>query len=319
MSTFVGCLGAWLWPSMVIISEIVQTFILANFSFYLLLCQKTWKAALTELIATASLMFTLSTCIIACLDSHEVDPKLSVPFVVFIIVFLFLIVTVPLSGGHMSPVFTFIATLKGVTTLSRALLYVLAQCIGSIIGFYILKCVMDPRLVNTYSLGGCAIGGKGLNSSISQYEALLLEFSCTFLVLFLGVTLAFDKKRSKNLGLPMVCLVIAGAMALAVFMSVTVTGRAGYAGVGLNPARCLGAALVHGGSLWNGLWVFWVGPILACLIYYSVSINLPKDHLVLMDEEYDVLKLAIGSSGTITKGDISKETFYSASHISQTT
>jgi len=254
-------------------------------------------------VATASLMFTLTSSIIACLDSHEVDPKLIVPFAVFIIAFLFLIVTVPLSGGHMSPVFTFIAALKGVVTLSRAVLYVSAQCIGSIIGFYILKCVMDPKLINTYSLGGCAIGGKGLN----QHDALLLEFSCTFLVLFLGVTLAFDKKRSKNLGLTMVCLVVAGAMALAVFVSITVTGQAGYAGVGLNPARCLGAALIHGGSLWNGHWVFWVGPILACLIYYSVSINLPKEGLVWVDGEYDVLKLALGSCGTIHNGNVSDD------------
>jgi len=262
---------------------------------------------LTELVATASLMFTLTSSIIACLDSHEVDPKLIIPFAVFIIAFLFLIVTVPLSGGHMSPVFTFIAVLKGVVTLSRAIIYVLAQCIGSIIGFYILKCVMDPKLINTYSLGGCAIGGKGLNSSINQHDALLLEFSCTFLVLFLGVTLAFDKKRSNNLGLTMVCLVVAGAMALAVFVSITITGRTGYAGVGLNPARCLGAALIHGGSLWNGHWVFWVGPILACLIYYSVSINLPKEGLVWVDGEYDVLKLALGSCGTIHNGDVSDD------------
>jgi len=162
---------------------------------------------------------------------------------------------------------------------------------------------MDPKLINTYSLGGCAIGGKGLN----QHDALLLEFSCTFLVLFLGVTLAFDKKRSKNLGLTMVCLVVAGAMALAVFVSITVTGQAGYAGVGLNPARCLGAALIHGGSLWNGHWVFWVGPILACLIYYSVSINLPKEGLVWVDGEYDVLKLALGSCGTIHNGNVSDD------------
>ncbi|WJX51125.1 hypothetical protein P8452_37351 [Trifolium repens] len=268
---------------------------------------ETWKAALTELVATASLMVTLSTSIIACLDSHEVDPKLIIPFAVFINAFLFLIATVPLSGGHMSPVFTCIAALKGVVTLYRALLYVIAQCIGSIIGFYILKCVMDPRLVNTYSLGGCAIGGKGLNSSINQYEALLLEISCTFLVLFLGVTLAFDKKRSKNMGLPMVCLVIAGAMALAVFVSITVTGRAGYAGVGLNPARCLGAALLHGDSLWNGHWVFWVGSIIACLIYYSVSINLPNEGSTSEDGEYVVLKLARGSLDTIRKGDISND------------
>ncbi|MCH91821.1 aquaporin TIP1-2-like, partial [Trifolium medium] len=152
----------------------------------------------------------------------------------FINAFLFLMATVPLSGGHMSPVFTCIAALK-------------------------------------------------------------------------GVTLAFDKKRSKNMGLPMVCLVIAGAMALAVFVSITITGRPGYAGVGLNPARCLGAALLHGGSLWNGHWVFWVGSIIACLIYYSVSINLPNEGSTLDDGEYVVLKLARGSLDTIRNGDISND------------
>ncbi|KAE9620263.1 putative major intrinsic protein [Lupinus albus] len=228
---------------------------------------------MTELVATACLMFTLTTTIIACLDSHEVDPKFLVPFVVFIITFLFLIVTVPLSGGHMNPLITFIATLKGLLTLSRALIYMLAQCMGSIIGFFIIKTVMEPKLVQIYSLGGCAISG------IKHQEALLLEFSCTFVVLFIGMTLAFDKKKSKDLGLPVVCLVVAGAMGLVVFVSITVTGQPGYAGVGLNPARCLGSALLYGGPLWNGHWVFWVGPFLACMGYYAVSINLPKQGL----------------------------------------
>lgn len=252
-------------------------------------------------------MFTLTTSIIACLDSHEVDPKLLVPFAVFIIAFLFLIVTVPLSGGHMSPVFTFIAALKGVVTLARALIYVLAQCIGSIIGFFIIKSVMEPKLRDTYSLGGCSISDKGISSGIKQQDALLLEFSCTFVVLFVGVTLAFDKKRSKDLGLPIVCLVVAGAMALAVFVSITITGQAGYAGVGLNPARCLGPALLYGGSLWNGHWVFWIGPLLACMIYYAVSVNLPKEGLVWVDGEYDVLRLALGSCGTVSRSAVSSD------------
>ncbi|XP_028765735.1 aquaporin TIP4-2-like [Neltuma alba] len=233
-----------------------------------------WRAALTELVATALLMFTLTTSIIACLDSHETDPKLLVPFAVFIIAFLFLMVTVPLSGGHMSPVFTFIAALKGVITLTRALLYIISQCIGSIVGFLIIKTVMDERLALTYSLGGCAISG------LKQQEALLIEFCCTFVVLFVGVTIAFDKRMSVHLGLPMLCLVIAGAMALAVFVSIVVTGQAGYAGVGLNPARCLGPALLQGGPLWNGHWVFWVGPFLACILYYIVSLNLPREIFV---------------------------------------
>lgn len=246
-----------------------------------------WKAALTELTATASLMFTLTTSIIACLDSHEIDPKLLVPFAVFTIAFLFLIVTVPLTGGHMSPVFTFIAALKGVVTLTRALIYVLAQCIGSIIGFFILKCVMDPKLAYTYSLGGCAIDGQGANSGFKPQDALLVEFTCTFVVLFGAVTLAFDKKRSRDLGLLMVCLLVAGAMALAAFVSITLTGQASYAGVGLNPARCLGPALLHGGSLWEGHWVLWLGSFLACVVYYAVSINLAKEGLVWVDGEME--------------------------------
>ncbi|XP_058730275.1 aquaporin TIP4-2-like [Vicia villosa] len=261
---------------------------------------ETWKAALTELIATALLMFTLISSIVACLDSSH-NPQLIIPFVVFIIAFLFLNVTVPLTGGHMSPVFSFIAALKGVVTLSRALLYVLAQCIGSIIGFFILKCVMDPKLIDIYSLGGCALGDKEKNPNIIKpQDALLVEFSCTFLVLFVGLTCAFDKRRHKDLGLAKICMVVAGSLALAVFVSITVTGHAGYTGVGMNPARCLGPALLYGGSLWNGHWVFWAGPFLACLVYYSISTNLPKQSFDWVDGEYDVLRLTMGSRRTVS-------------------
>ncbi|XP_057496596.1 aquaporin PIP2-7-like [Actinidia eriantha] len=251
-----------------------------------------WRAALTELVATATLMFTLTTTIISCLDSHGPDPKLAVPFVVFTIAFLFLIVMVPLTGGHMSPVFTIIAFLKGVVTLARASIYIVAQCVGSIMGFLVIKSVMDHETAQKYSLGGCAITGQDPSLGLSPITALILEFACTFVVLFVGVTVAFDKRRCKELGLVMVCAVVAGAMAIAVSVSITVTGRAGYAGVGLNPARCLGPALLEGGHLWNGHWVFWVGPVLACTIYYGFSLNLPREGLVWVDGEYDFFRLA---------------------------
>ncbi|KAI8568077.1 hypothetical protein RHMOL_Rhmol02G0169300 [Rhododendron molle] len=44
-------------------------------------------------------------------------------------------------------------------------------------------------------------------------------------------------------------------------MSTTVTAAKGYAGI--NPARCFGPAVVRGGHLWDGHWIFWVGPTLA--------------------------------------------------------
>ena len=117
----------------------------------------------------------------------------------------------------------------------------------------------------------------GAASALSPETALTLEFVCTCLVLFVGVTLGFDKKRFKELGISMVCVVVAESMALAVFVSITVTGRAGYAGVGLNPARCLAPALLQGGRLWEGHWVFWVGPFFACVACYCFSLSLSKE------------------------------------------
>ncbi|KAJ8619301.1 hypothetical protein MRB53_027830 [Persea americana] len=245
-----------------------------------------WRAALTELVATATLMFTLTASIISCLNSHEPDPKLLIPFVVFAIVFLFLMTTVPLSGGHMSPVFSFIATLRGLISPTRAAIYVLAQCLGSIMGFIIIKSVMSPEAAMKYSLGGCTVVGTGAAPGLAPAAALVLEFSCTFVVLFVGVTVAFDPKRCEEHGLTIVCMVVAGAMGLVVFVSTTVTGQPGYAGVGLNPARCLGPALLQGGPLWDGHWVFWVGPFIACIVYYGYCKNMPTGRL-LMGEEYD--------------------------------
>lgn len=106
--------------------------------------------------------------------------------------------------------------------------------------------------------------------------------------------MVLDKEMSERLGLPMVCGMIAGSSAVAVFVSTTITGRAGYGGVGLSPARCLGPAVLRGGRLWEGHWVFWVGPFVACLAYYAFSVNFPKGPLVGAEGEIGILKMASG-------------------------
>jgi aquaporin-4 len=132
-------------------------------------------------------MFTLIIAIISCFESHDHDPQLLVPFVVFIIAFFFLLAILPLSGCHVNPLISFIAALKGVITPVRASVYILGQCVGSIIGFILIKSVMSHDAVAKYSLGGCAINENG--DGISQGTALVLEFVCTFLVLLIGTNL----------------------------------------------------------------------------------------------------------------------------------
>ncbi|EEF28306.1 probable aquaporin TIP3-1 isoform X2 [Ricinus communis] len=252
-----------------------------------------WRAAVTELVATGTFLFTLSTTIIACLESHESDPKLLIPIAVFFIAFLWLMVTVPLSGGLFSPAFSFIAALRGVITFVRALFYSLGQLLGALIAYLILKGVMDPNMAHKYALAGCMVNGNGAGVSVGT--ALIIEILCTFMVLYVAMTIILDKQKCMDLGLTTVCVIISGIYAASVFVSITVTGRPGYGGVGLNPARCLGPVLLMGGALWEGHWVFWVGPFCACMIYYAYSLMLPKRGFVRADIEEDIIKLVRAS------------------------
>lgn len=210
-----------------------------------------WRAALTELVATSFLIFCLTSSIISCLNSHESDPKFLIPIAVFIILFLFLLVTFPLSGGFMSPIFAFIAALRGGITFTRAIVYILAQCLGSILAFLMIKDAMSPDVADKYSLGGCTIRGTDDTPGIGLTTALILEFACTFVVLYVGVTVVLDEKMSERLGLPMVCGMIAGSSAVAVFVSTTITGRAGYGG-GAESSKVFRAGVVERGAVVGG-------------------------------------------------------------------
>jgi hypothetical protein len=67
---------------------------------------------------------------------------------------------------------------------------------------------------------------------------------------------------------------------LLVFISTMVTATKGYAGVGMNPARCLGPALVRGGHPWKGHWVFWVGSVVASVAFSLYTKIIPREHLL---------------------------------------
>ncbi|KAL4616034.1 hypothetical protein ACB092_07G170000 [Castanea dentata] len=234
-----------------------------------------WKAALTETVATIFFIFTLVTFIIASLESRVSEPRLLLLFAVFIPCFLFIWVMFPLSGAFMNPMVTFIAALMGVVTTVRACVYFLGQLGGSIFAYFLLKIVMNDEMVDKYLVGGCPINRDG--TGISLGTALLLEFISCFIVLLTSMTVVFDKRRFKELGVTVVCALIAASISVAIFVSVMVTGQPGYAAAGLNPARCLGPALVLGKhDLWHGQWVFWLGPFLACIVYYAYAKTLPE-------------------------------------------
>ncbi|KAJ6671487.1 AQUAPORIN-LIKE [Salix viminalis] len=232
-----------------------------------------WRASVAELVGTAALVFTLDTIIISTIQMETRTPNLILSVLAAIIITILILATFPISGGHINPLVTFAALLTRLISLSKAIIYILVQCAGGVFGALALKAVVDGEIEKTFSLGGCTLtvvapGPNGLTvTGLETGQALWLEIICGFVFLFASGWMAFDQRQAKALGRVNVFIIIGVVLGLLVFISTTVTATKGYAGAGLNPARCLGPAIVRGGHLWDGHWVFWVGPAIACVAF----------------------------------------------------
>ncbi|XP_058099854.1 aquaporin PIP1-2-like [Magnolia sinica] len=252
-----------------------------------------WRASVAELFGTAALVFLIDTIVISSFETDTKTPNLMIAALVFLTVSILLIATAPVSGGHINPVITFSAMLLGLISPARSTIYILAQCMGGVLGALALKAIISDTVQQAYSLGGCTLtiiapGPNGpINIGIETGPGLWLEIVCTFIFLYASIWMALDGRQAKAYGLVKVCFIVGAVVGLLVFISTTLTAKKGYSGAGLNPARCVGPALVRGGHLWDGHWVFWVGPTIACLAFYLYVKVIPRQHFHALEYKYD--------------------------------
>ncbi|KAK1274005.1 Aquaporin TIP4-4 [Acorus gramineus] len=234
---------------------------------------KAWQASVAELVGTGALVFTLEAIAISSTEAQIGSPHLVIAALISILVTVLILVTGPVSGGHLNPAISLSAALVGRITAARAAIYVAMQCLGGFLATLALKAAVAREVAREFSLGGCGLG------QAEARPALWLETVCTF-VLLLSVTVVFNEGRAGAMahGPVTVSAVIGTTVGLMVYVSATVTGRKGYSGVGLNAARCFGPAVVGGGDLWTAHWVFWVGPILASMGMYVYVKALPRQN-----------------------------------------
>ncbi|KAL3356600.1 hypothetical protein AABB24_017317 [Solanum stoloniferum] len=217
-----------------------------------------WRASIGELLGTAVFVFMLDTIVISTLESDTKMPNLILSVLAAIIITILLLAVVPVSGGHINPIISFSAALVGIISMSRAIIYIMAQCVGAILGALALKAVVSSTIEGTFSLGGCTVtviapGPNGpITVGLETAQALWLEIFCTFVFLFASIWMAYDHRQAKALGHVTVLSIVGVVLGLLVFISTTVTAKKGYAGAGINPARCFGPAIVRGGHLWDG-------------------------------------------------------------------
>jgi MIP family channel proteins len=168
--------------------------------------------------------------------------------------------TAHISGGHINPAVT-----VGVWVARRmhggaALVYILAQLLGSFLAAGILLLLVH---------GGGTLGTPEVSVNLTFWPAVLTEAVLTFLLVFTVFGTAVDPKAPRGIGGFAIGAVFAGA----ILVGGPLTGAA------LNPARALGPAIVSGH--WANQGVYWLGPfvggILAAALYASMYLPAPEE------------------------------------------
>lgn len=147
-----------------------------------------------------------------------------------------------ISGAHINPAVTAAMVVTRKLSLAKAVFYLLAQCVGAIVGAAILYGI-TPASVR----GG--MGVTEVNKSLSVGTALVVELFITFQLIFTIFATCDHKRNDLN-----------GSSSLAIGLSVCVGHLFAipYTGASMNPARSFGPAVVTWS--WENHWVYWVGP-----------------------------------------------------------
>jgi len=163
----------------------------------------------------------------------------------------------PISGCHINPAITIAMLVGGKINGRDTVGYIVAQCIGAIIGAAILLAIASGK--PGYSLAANGLGQNGYGAFSPQQFSMGAGFiselvmSFFFLIAIFGATHANAPKGFAGIAIGL-------ALVLIHIVSIPVTGTS------VNPARSLGPAVLVGGEALSQLWLFIVAPILGGII-----------------------------------------------------
>jgi aquaporin Z len=158
-----------------------------------------------------------------------------------------------ISGCHINPAITIAMLVAGKIEGKDAVAYIIAQCLGAIIGAALLLAIVSGR--PDYSLAVNGLGqngyGPGYLGGFSMASAFVAElvFTALFLLVIFGAT-------SKGAPRGFAGIAIGISLAIIHMVSIPITGTS------VNPARSLGPALLAGGNALAQLPLFLIAPTL---------------------------------------------------------
>ncbi|KAM1040393.1 hypothetical protein ACFX13_030347 [Malus domestica] len=226
---------------------------LTKWSFY--------RAVIAEFVATLLFLYITVLTVIGYKSQSEVDQCggvgiLGIAWAFGGMIFVLVYCTAGISGGHINPAVTFGLFLARKVSLIRAVLYIVAQCLGAICGVGLVKAFQKSYYVK---YGG---GANELADGYNKGTGLGAEIIGTFVLVYTVFSATDPKRNARDSHVPVLApLPIGFAVFIVHLATIPITGT------GINPARSFGAAVIYNkDKAWDDQWIFWLGPFIGAAI-----------------------------------------------------
>ena len=210
-------------------------------------------AYIAELVGTLLLTFAVCTVVVlfvATTANAQTGSDFAVVGLVHGFVLFGLIITLgAASGGHFNPAITVAAWLTRRIDPVDAVVYILAQLSGGVLGALLVKgLLLDEGRAANY-------GAATISPLLAgNFAGAVVEGIGTFLLVLAVCAVAFNPRARKEWA----PLAIGLTLGLDVMIFGPLTGSA------VNPARWFGPALI--GAEWGGVWPYLVGPLVGAVV-----------------------------------------------------
>ncbi|KAI9733875.1 MAG: hypothetical protein M1834_002530 [Cirrosporium novae-zelandiae] len=202
-----------------------------------------WKSAFVEAMGTMCLCYTSGLIGITTVNTGTKQVLAYVGVSNSVLLMLFIYATSPASGGHLNPLITFATLLTGLSEFPRAILYMLAQLLGSAISGGLIRESFGLETTVKYQGGGCYL----TTSELSSGQAFVIEMMSSLTLLVLAFGVALDPRAVKNFG-PLGPALVGLSLGLVTFAGSKAVANGGYPGPSVNPTRCFAFAVARGGT-----------------------------------------------------------------------
>ncbi|XP_010543744.1 PREDICTED: probable aquaporin PIP1-4 [Tarenaya hassleriana] len=235
---------------------------LTSWSFY--------RAGIAEFIATFLFLYISILTVMGVKRGDSMCATVGIQGIAWAfggMIFALVYCTAGISGGHINPAVTLGLFLARKLSLTRAVFYMVMQCLGAICGAGVVKGFQGKS--NFQSLGG---GANVVNHGYTKGDGLGAEIIGTFVLVYTVFSATDAKRSARDSHVPILApLPIGFAVFLVHLATIPITGT------GINPARSLGAAIVYNKDhAWDDHWIFWVGPFIGAALaalYHQVVIR----------------------------------------------